>query len=226
MPASEHILILGGTREAAELAAKLVDQGCGVTTSLAGRTKHPSPLAGAVRIGGFGGITKMSEWITNNGVTRVIDATHPFATTISANALTACAKAGVRLTVNKRAPWEKHNKDIWIEVDTLDQAAGEVPANARVLLALGSQHLTPFFHQDDTHFTIRTADPPNHKLPFKNHQLIFGQPSAKWSEEAELLQGENISHIVCRNSGGKGSYAKIEAARHLAIPVIIVSMPK
>jgi len=92
-------------------------------------------------------------------------------------------------------------------------------------LALGSQHIGQFDHLDKVHFIIRMVDPPENALNFKSHEIVLGKPSADWRQEADLLKTKNISHIVCRNSGGKGAYAKIKAARELAIPVIIVRMP-
>ena len=124
---SERILILGGTKEAAELARQLTESGNDVTTSLAGRTKEPKPLAGKIRIGGFGGATGLADWIVKNRIEKVIDATHPFATQISQNALAACAAANISLLVEKRTPWQKQVGDIWIEVDDLDQAQSAIP---------------------------------------------------------------------------------------------------
>ena len=223
---SERVLILGGTREAATLAEKLIREGNYVITSLAGRTKEPAPVAGEIRSGGFGGIEPMAQWISTHAITKVIDATHPFATTISANAREACRIAGVELVVKKRGPWSKHSGDNWIEVKTLQDAAATIPPRSRVLLALGSQHLSEFAQRHDVHFVIRMVDKPDTPLHFKNHDLLLAKPSPEWQAEAALLQRYGVTHIVCRNSGGEGAYAKIVAARHLAIPVIIVSMPQ
>lgn len=222
----KKILILGGTKEAAELAQKRVAEGADVTTSLAGRTREPRPIAGKVRSGGFGGAEKMAEWIIANGIDLVVDATHPFATQISANAQTACAKANVKLDIKQRQPWQKQDGDIWQEVDTLVEAANILPKGAHVLLALGSQHLHVFETREDVHFLVRMVDAPKSALGLPNHKLVLGRPSADWRDEANLLRDEKISHIVCRNSGGSGAYAKIVAARSLAIPVILSKMPR
>ncbi|MEP1207324.1 MAG: cobalt-precorrin-6A reductase [Rhizobiaceae bacterium] len=223
---SDRILILGGTREAAELAQRLVAEGHDVISSLAGRTREPKPIAGKTRIGGFGGREKLADWIGQNAITRVIDATHPFAHQISKNAEWACREAGVPLRKFTRQPWRQETGDNWIEVDSLDQAAAQIPANARVLLALGSQHLTAFAHRSDVHFLVRMVDAPLQPPDLPDHQLLLGRPSTDWRKEAELLNEHAISHIVCRNSGGSGAYAKIIAARELALPVIILKMPQ
>ena len=171
-------MIFGGTREAAELAKSLCDDGVDVITSLAGRTKEPRPLSGATRIGGFGGVEKMAAWISDNQITKVIDATHPFARRISTNAKQACRMAGVRLEQRQRKPWQQQNGDLWTTVSTLEAAAQALPAGAHVLLALGSQYLNAFSSCSDIHFIVRMVDPPKTPPDLPDHQLILGRPSS------------------------------------------------
>ena len=218
----EKILILGGTKEAAELARDLVSKGHDVTTSLAGRTKEPAPVEGKVRIGGFGGGGGLAAYLKAEGITRVIDATHPFAKTISANAAKACELAAVPLEIRTRAPWQKQPGDLWIEVATLEDAAADLPKNARVLLALGRQYLDAFLTRTDCHFVIRMIDPPEEPLPFRSHVVLTGKPSSDPAKEAALFREHAITHIVSRNSGGEGAYAKILAARMMGLPVVMV----
>lgn len=218
----EKILILGGTKEAAELARDLVTKGLDVTTSLAGRTKEPAPLEGKVRIGGFGGPEGLATYLQTEGITRVIDATHPFAKTISANAIKACEIAAVPLDIRTRAPWEKQPGDLWIEVAALEEAAAALPENARVLLALGRQYLDAFVARTDCHFVIRMVDPPDKPLGFARHDIVTAKPSSDPAEEAALFRAHAITHIVSRNSGGDGAYAKIVAARMMGLPVVMV----
>lgn len=218
----EKILILGGTKEAAELARDLVTKGLDVTTSLAGRTKEPAPLEGKTRIGGFGGAQGLAAYLQTEGITRVIDATHPFAKTISANAVKACELARVPLDIRTRAPWQKQPGDIWIEVATLEEAAAALPENARVLLALGRQYLDAFVARTDCHFVIRMVDPPEAQLAFTSYVVLTAKPSLDPDEETALLREQAITHIVARNSGGEGAYAKIVAARTMGLPVVMV----
>lgn len=218
----EKILILGGTKEAAELARELVATGLDVTTSLAGRTKEPAPLEGKVRIGGFGGAQGLAAYLQTEGITRVIDATHPFAKTISANAAKACDLAAVPLDIRTRAPWQKQPGDNWIEVATLEEAAVALPENARVLLALGRQYLDAFVARTDCHFVIRMVDPPDKPLRFASHDILTAKPSSDPAEEAALFREHAVTHIVARNSGGDGAYAKIVAARTIGLPVVMV----
>lgn len=221
----ETILILGGTREAAELAKQLVANHpkARIITSLAGRTREPAPLAGEVRVGGFGGPGGLARFLAENAVTKLIDVTHPFARQISANAVTAAKIAGIPLEVKSRDPWRRQPCDSWIEVGSLEQARDAIPPGARVLLALGSQHIGLFQTREDVHFVVRMVDPPQTPLALADHALVIGRPGDSAATESMLLIAHAITHIVCRNSGGKAAYAKIEAARQMGLPVIMVS---
>ena len=217
------MLILGGTAEATALAEQLVARGdVTVVTSLAGRTAHPVLPAGEVRIGGFGGAAGLAAYIRENGVTRIIDATHPFARRISENAIQAAAETGVSLEHLVRPGWERQRGDRWQEVSSLDAAARALPAGATVFLALGRQYLEVFAARSDCRFVIRMVDQPAEPLPFADPVLILGKPSADPAREADLFAAHGITHLVCRNSGGAAGYGKIVAAREMGLPVIIL----
>ena len=221
---TDVVLILGGTREAAQLAQKLVEEypKARIISSLAGRTREPKPIAGEVRIGGFGGAGGLANFIRENKVGRLIDATHPFAENISRNAAIAASNTGIVFEIKQRSPWPKLEGDHWQEVEDLESACAAIPAQAKVLLALGSQHIAIFAERSDVHFVVRMVDPPQIRLPFDEHTVVLGTPGDA-DQETTLLKKHKITHIVCRNSGGEGAYAKIEAARKLQIPVIIVT---
>jgi precorrin-6A/cobalt-precorrin-6A reductase len=221
---AEKILILGGTAEAARLAADLVAAGHDVTTSLAGRTREPRPVAGKVRVGGFSGPEGLARFLRTEKIDRLIDATHPFAQRISANAKIAARLTGVVFEARARTSWPRRPGDNWIEVDSLEQARDALPPAARVLLAIGSQHLDVFRTRADVRFVVRRIDPPEQDLGFADYELIIGRPGNLDAEMA-LLRDKRITHIVCRNSGGGAGYAKIEAARQLRIPVVMISRP-
>lgn len=224
---TETILILGGTREAAELAARLVTTrpDARIVSSLAGRTKEPAPVSGEVRTGGFGGAEGLANWMRENQVSVVIDATHPFAKTISANAVKASAISGVPLHRLARPAWSRQEGDEWIEVATLAEARDAIPPGARVFLALGSQHIAPFKERDDIHFVVRMIDPPGPASDLPDHALVLGRPGDTPAVEAMLFVAHSVTHIVCRNSGGDAGYAKIAAARDLGLPVIMIARP-
>jgi precorrin-6A/cobalt-precorrin-6A reductase len=225
MPADRRVLILGGTAEAmglAERARRAIAPGR-LVLSLAGRTLAPDRPEGVeTRIGGFGGASGLADWLTTERITHLVDATHPFAPGISRNAAEAAAAAGVaRLTLH-RPGWEETAGDRWQHVDCLRAARDALPPGARPFLALGRQHIAPFRHRADLRIALRMVDPPE-DLPFAA-DVVLGKPGDRASEIA-LFERLGVSHLVCRNSGGAASYAKIEAARVLGLPVILIDRP-
>lgn len=221
-PSRQKILILGGTAEARLLAAQLIEEGHSVTTSLAGRTVDPVLPAGEVRIGGFGGADGLAAYLRDEQFDRMIDATHPFARRISENAIKASAISGIPLEQRLRPRWQKQPGDRWKSVATLEAAAEVLPQGATVFLALGRQYLDAFIGRDDCRFVIRMVDPPETPLGFSDHMLVLGKPASDPDQEADLFTAHGITHLVCRNSGGPAGYAKIIAARRLALPVIMI----
>lgn len=215
------ILILGGTAEAADIAARLHARGIAVTTSLAGRTREPKPVHGKVRTGGFGGAEGLAAFIQENHISLLVDLTHPFAHRMSRNARKASQIAAIPLLHWQRPGWTRMEGDTWVEVPDIASAIIAIPAHARVLLALGSQHIAPFATRADVHFLVRMVDAPDAPLPLPDHELLLSRPGSV-EEEFALLRDKQITRIVCRNSGGKASYAKIAAARLLGLPVIVI----
>lgn len=221
----QKILILGGTQEALATAARLVEDGHNVITSLAGRTQQPPTVGGQIRIGGFGGIKGLADYLSKNQIDILIDATHPFAEQISLNAIEAAKQANIPLQNLDRPEWRKSPGDRWIAVSSIDEAIEEIPENARVFLALGSQHIHSFAHRSDVYFAVRMVDPPSEPLPFKQHSLVLGKPGADPQSEINILKEHQISHLICRNSGGAVSFNKVVAARLLSLPVIMIQRP-
>ncbi len=224
---SKTILILGGTAEGASLARKLSRQPQNrVISSLAGRTDKPFKLPGEVRIGGFGGVVGLANYLKTENIDELVDATHPFARQISQHAKKACELVGVKRTRINRPPWTPHSGDNWQSVADIAEAANTLPAGAKVFLALGSQRLDAFFGRDDVYFTVRMVDAPAKVLPFKHLSLVLGLPSKSIAAERTLFQEHNISHLVCRNSGGSRGLVKISAALELGIQIIMIERPK
>ena len=207
------------------MASRLHDAGIAVTTSLAGRTREPAPLKGEVRVGGFGGPEGLASFVRENHITVLADMTHPFAARMSENARQAARLSGITLVAWQRPGWEKIEGDHWFEVADVPAAVAAIPANARVLLALGSQHIAPFANRPDVHFLVRMVDPPSDPLPLPDHELLLAKPGLVEGEFA-LLRDRQITHVICRNSGGKASYSKIAAARLLGLPVILIGRAK
>lgn len=221
----DKILILGGTTEAVDLAESLVAQGHDVTTSLAGRTVSPEVPDGNFRSGGFGGWLGLTKFLEENKFTRLIDATHPFATTISKNAVKAARKTGIPLESVQRSPWQRKAGDNWLEASSLSEASRILPSGARAFLAIGSQHLSAFAERNDVEFVVRMIDAPKSSSLPENYEIVLGKPPIDSATEIILFESHRITHLLCRNSGGDRSYAKVEAARKLGLPVIMISRP-
>ena len=219
------VLILGGTGEARELAGRLVAAGVPglrVVSSLAGRVTAPAMPAGEVRIGGFGGVAGLTGWLQENDVTVVVDATHPFAETMSEHAEAACAAAPAPLLRLARAPWTAGTADTWHEVDSLEEAAALLPSlGRRAFVTSGRQGLPAFAGVDGVWFLIRCVDPPGEPLPAASEVVLARGPFDAAAEYALMVE-HGIDVLVTKNSGGELTAGKLSAAERLGIPVIMV----
>jgi precorrin-6A/cobalt-precorrin-6A reductase len=227
-PRSPHILVLGGTTEARELAAGLAARpGVRVTTSLAGRVTRPGALDGDVRVGGFGGADGLAAWLREQRVSAVVDATHPFAAVITANAARAATATGVPLVVLRRPGWQPGPGDRWHPVGSLAAAADLLPrlAARRVLLTTGRLGLAAFAHLMDRHFVVRSVEPPAPPLPPHITVLLARGPFTVPGERA-LLREHRVDTVVTKDSGGAATAAKLTAARELGVPVVVVRRPE
>ena len=226
------VLILGGTTEAYQLAERLhEDARLRVISSLAGRTAQPRQPAGEWRVGGFGGPDGLAAYLRAEGIAAVVDATHPFAARMGWNAAAACAVVDVPLLRLERPAWVAGPDDHWIEVDDWDMAVAALAERGkavpqRVLLALGRQELAPFAQLDEVHFLIRSVDPPDPLPPFAHAEVLLARGPFSLADERELLRQQRIDTIVCKNSGGKATDAKLTAARELGITVVMRRRPQ
>jgi precorrin-6A/cobalt-precorrin-6A reductase len=222
-----HILILGGTAEARALAAALAGRpGFTVTLSLAGRTADPMPQAVPVRRGGFGGAVGLARHLRDKAINVLIDATHPYAAGMAANAATAAADAGVELLALRRAAWDKVTGDDWIEVATIGDAVaalGEAPL--RVFVALGRKELQPFEAAPQHSYLFRSVDPVEPPLMLPRAEYITARGPFSEADDRALLENHRIHVAVAKNSGGSATYGKIAAARTLGVPVIMLKRP-
>jgi precorrin-6A/cobalt-precorrin-6A reductase len=222
-----RILILGGTTEASALIRRLAnDARFQPTLSLAGRTADPARHGIPTRTGGFGGADGLAQWISENAIDAVVDATHPFAPRISANAVAATSRLSVPLCTIIRPPWERQTGDEWHNVESTEAAAQALGAEPRrVFLGIGRQELDAFAAAPQHTYIARVIDRPGaDHLPPKLTLITERGPFALDGEIA-LLKREGIDVVVSKNSGGAGTYAKIEAARALGIPVVMIARP-
>ena len=221
-----RVLVLGGTTEASHMARALKNAGVDAIFSYAGRTESPMAQPLPTRVGGFGGVAGLLAWLQAQRITHVVDATHPFAVQMSGNAVQACAAAAVTLLALERPAWVPQAGDQWQCVADIEAAVAALPHTpARVFLAIGRQNLQPFVRCAQHHYLLRLVDAvPELLLP--NAQVVIARGPFTVEGDRALLQQHGITHVVAKNSGGSGAAAKLEAARALGVPVIMISRPE
>ncbi len=221
-----NLLILGGTTEATALCRVLSERGLHGTISFAGRVDRPVRQPLPQRVGGFGGVAGLANYLRAEKITHVIDATHPFAAQMSHNAVTACAQAGVPLTALTRAPWAAQTGDIWTHVPDIPQAVAALDRPAeRIMLAIGRMHLAEFEPLPQHFYLLRLVDPPKAPLAFPDHHVLVDRGPFEAASDQRLMTDHKISLVVSKNSGGTGARAKLDAAQALQIPVIMIDRP-
>jgi len=219
-----HILILGGTGEARALASRLVAAGHDVTTSLAGRTETPLQPQGALRVGGFGGASGLAAYLRTTQTNLLIDATHPYAGRISANAVAASAESGVPLIRLLRPQWNEPAGARWLHAADAEAAAAALPMGAVVLLTTGHGGLDAFLARTDCRFLVRVIEAPAKTLP-AHTRLLIDRPPYDLAGETALLRRQGITHLVSKNSGGGQTAAKLDAAQALGIAIVMIDRP-
>jgi precorrin-6A/cobalt-precorrin-6A reductase len=222
-----RILILGGTRDAVNLAvAASALPGTEIIYSLAGVTQNPNLPGCAVRTGGFGGPEGLKNYLVDAAINAVIDATHPFAAEIAANVFAACEGIGLPRLKYLRAPWIPETGDNWIEVSSVADAVSYLRAHASaVFLTIGTREIAAFACLDNCRFLIRYIHPPKGGVPLKNCEVVVDRGPFLEPGETELIRTKGVQYLVSKNSGGDGAAAKLAAARSLKIPVIMINRP-
>lgn len=221
-----RVLLLGGTTEANLLAAAIARSGLAGVYSYAGRTEAPMGQPIHMRVGGFGGVAGLQSYLATEAITHVIDATHPFAAQMSANAVAACTASGVPLIALERAPWLAGEGDAWTQVPDLPAAVvalGDLPR--RVFLAIGRQHLDAFAIRPQHRYLVRLVDAPTGPLPLPLADVVVARGPFSVADDTALLRDRGIEVVVAKNAGGKGAVAKIAAARALGLPVVMIDRP-
>jgi precorrin-6A/cobalt-precorrin-6A reductase len=222
-----HILILGGTSEARQLAGRLAGRSdLKVTLSLAGRTAQPAAQPVPVRVGGFGGTEGLAAYLTEQCIDTLVDATHPYAATIAAHAAAAAARAKVSIVALRRPAWTAVAGDRWIEVDNVGDAAATLgPTPRRVFLAIGRKEVGAFAATPQHDYLIRSVDPVEPQLAVPHATYLLARGPFPEDGERGLLKEHQIEFVVAKNSGGDATYGKIAAARALGIGVIMLRRP-
>ena len=219
------IVILGGTAEARQLASILVADGVDVVSSLAGRVRRPNLPPGRVRIGGFGGVDGLAEYLQLQPAAALVDATHPFAATISENAVQAASRTGTPLIRLERPGWTDHPRaSSWIWVRDAAAARAVADSARRPFLTTGRQSLTEFGPWADRDVLVRLVDPPAKPLP-ERWTVIMSRGPYSYSDERQILSEYAIDVLLSKDSGGAHTVAKLDAAGDLGIPVVIIARP-
>jgi precorrin-6A/cobalt-precorrin-6A reductase len=218
-----RLLVLGGTGEARRLATALVDRGVDVVSSLAGRVADPVLPAGEVRVGGFGGAAGLAAWLQAHPVAAVVDATHPFAAGMTANAAAAADLTGIPLLRLQRPGWTPQPGDDWRWVDSLPEAAVAVAGFDSVFLTAGRLSLAAFAGLT-ARCVVRSVDPPSPPMPERTTVVLSRGPFTV-TDELALMRQHDVDVVVTKDSGGGMTAAKLAAARELGLPVVLIRRP-
>ncbi|NVK41070.1 MAG: cobalt-precorrin-6A reductase [Oceanospirillaceae bacterium] len=220
------VLILGGTTEAGALARALSQRSIPALYSYAGRVAAPKPQPVPTRVGGFGGVDGLAAFLADQRITHLVDATHPFAAQMSRNAVVAAARSGVELIALTRPPWAPVEGDRWQRAASVEAAVAALDGPAeRIMLAIGRIHLAAFAAQPQHHYLLRLVDAPDAAPPLPRHSTVVDRGPFTLEGDLALLREHRIGRLVCKNAGGPGAAAKLEAARRLKLPVLMIDRP-
>lgn len=222
-----NLLILGGTREASALALRLVGTGMDAVLSYAGAVDTPREQPIPTRTGGFGGVDGLTAYVLDNEITHIVDATHPFAAQISRNAVAVSDRTRVPLLALTRPAWTQVSGDNWLKVPDMTAAVAALRGDpARIFLAIGRTEIASFIAQPQHHYVLRLVDAPKSAPPLADCTVIVDRGPFEIASDKALLREQQIDLIVSKNSGGDGARAKIDAARELGLPVLMIDRPK
>jgi precorrin-6A/cobalt-precorrin-6A reductase len=220
------LLLLAGTAEARELASELAEQRLPAIASLAGAVARPAELPIPTHIGGFGGAAGFRDFVKAHGITAVLDATHPFAHHITTRTAAITAELGLPYARLIRPEWQVGEGDKWQIVENPEQAMRAVPKGARLFLATGAKEIATYAPLGTkAQVYCRRVDPAQ-GFPWPGGEWIIGRGPFELAGELDLFRRLKITHILCKNAGGAATQAKLTAARHLGLPVIMISRPQ
>lgn len=217
---SRRILLLGGVTEALAIARQL---GPEHVYSLAGIGRVPQDLTCQVRVGGYGGAEGLARYLREAGITLLIDATHPYAAQISRNAASAARAVGIPCWALRRPAWQAQPGDDWREVADWAGLIEALKPFHRPLFTLGRE---PLQHLDEIppeqFWTLRALEacPGNERC-----EVIGARGPFQLDDERALFARRGIDVLVSKNSGSVATEPKLEVARELGVPVLILQRP-
>ncbi|WP_341365664.1 cobalt-precorrin-6A reductase [Yoonia sp. BS5-3] len=217
------LLLLAGTGDARRIAGQLAGQD--VIASLAGATRQPEPLPVTTRRGGFGGAAEFERFLQQNAITAVLDATHPYASGITARTMQICRAQGIPFLQYLRPGWTPEPGDNWTDIRAEQEAAAHIPPGATVFLGTGRQSLAGFANLQGRDVICRQIDPPEGPFPFAGGRFLVGRPPFSVEDEVALFTELKIDWLIVKNAGGAASRTKLTAANQLGIPVLMLARP-
>ncbi|MEE9427745.1 MAG: cobalt-precorrin-6A reductase [Paracoccaceae bacterium] len=219
------MLLLAGTGEARQIAGALALENIPAMASMAGATRDPKPLAIFTRFGGFGGAEAFTDFIGQQNITAILDATHPFAARISNRTAEIAKTMAVPYMQLLRPPWHAEPGDLWTMIASEQNAADHIPIGSTVFLATGRQTLKRYENMVGRQLICRQIDPPEAPFPYANGEFLIGRPPFSVEDETALFENLGVDWLVVKNAGGQTSRTKLTAARNLSIPVAMVQRP-
>lgn len=225
-----RFLLLGGTNEATMLAialTRLYPDKIDLIVSLSGRAEKTDDVPGCIRVGGFGGMPGMIDYLRNEQINAVVDATHPFAASISVNVRRACEVCDIPRMMLVRPDWIPQANDQWIEAADMTAAATILPMlGQRAFMTIGRHNLPMFSEVCGVHFVVRLLKEPQEPLALVDYSVVVERPPFTIEHECKTLAAHGIDVIVSKSSGGKAGASKLIAARLLNLPVLMISRPR
>lgn len=217
----KRVLLLGGVTEALAMARQLGPQHI---YSLAGVGRVPTDLTCQVRVGGYGGAEGLAQFVREEGIDLLVDATHPYAAQMSQNAATAAQLAGIPCWALRRPAWKASPADDWREVANWDELIVALAPFRRPLFTLGREPLQ-HLQEIPTHqfWTLRALDdyPGNERC-----EVIGARGPFRLEDERALFARRDIDVLISKNSGSGATDPKLEVARERGIPVLVLKRPE
>ena len=217
----KRILLLGGVTEALAMARRLGPQHI---YSLAGVGRVPADLPCEVRVGGYGGAEGLAQYIRQQRIDLLLDATHPYAAQISHNAASAAVLAGIPCWALRRPAWQPQAGDNWREVADWAELVEALKPFQRPLFTLGREPLEHLHEIPEGQFwTLRALDtyPGNARC-----EVIGARGPFVIEDERALFAQRRIDVLISKNSGSSATEPKLEVARERGTPVLILKRPK
>jgi len=226
VPNAPIVLILGDTPDARALAEAVADRGTRGIYAHAGRRSSKAPPPLPTRIGSFGGPEGLAQYLVEAGITHIVDATQPFAETMSESAVRAAEMTNLPLVAFGPAPWTAEPEDTWINAPDMATAVAALDTDPqRIFLAIGRKGVAQFASLPQHHYVLRLSTPPRSIPPLPHHDIVVERSAGDTASEVAFLQDHDIGLIVARNTGAPTGYPMLEAARALGLPVLMIVRP-